>query len=328
MAEGIPAVRDTLLNCDPEAAVETIRALPESGEFVTAFDAYLEQYGCRAGTWELSSPTWQEDPASPLRLVRRILEEKPASPEESLREGARRREAAITEATRQLAGDEARLARFRELTKPFAHYIPIREGRAFWQLVLTGAMRSCLLQRGRVLVERGALKTADEVFYLSVEEMVSGMRGEDRDFATHVAERRAAWQFWAQRQPPASIGGKTEGMPDAGDAVADGVIKGLAASRGLITAKARVLRSIDDADRLQKGEVLVCAMSSPPWTPLFAIAAAVVTDSGGALSHPAIVAREYGIPCVVGTRIGTQRIRDGDVITVDGTNGVIQLEGM
>jgi len=87
-----------------------------------------------------------------------------------------------------------------------------------------------------------------------------------------------------------------------------------------------VLADIGDADRLQPGEVLVCAMSSPPWTALFAIAAAVVTDSGGILSHPAIVAREYGIPCVVGTRVGTQAIRDGAVITVDGEQGTVRIE--
>jgi pyruvate,water dikinase len=87
-----------------------------------------------------------------------------------------------------------------------------------------------------------------------------------------------------------------------------------------------VIRSLDEADRLQSGDVLVCRSTAPPWTPLFAIAAAVVTDTGGILSHSAIVAREYGIPAVVGTRVATERIPDGARVTVDGNAGEVRIE--
>jgi pyruvate,water dikinase len=88
-----------------------------------------------------------------------------------------------------------------------------------------------------------------------------------------------------------------------------------------------VVLSLDDSDRLALGEVLVCPATMPPWTPLFGIAAAVVTDHGGVLSHTAIVAREYQIPAVVGTKVGTSLIQDGQKITVDGGNGTVKLEG-
>jgi pyruvate,water dikinase len=103
-------------------------------------------------------------------------------------------------------------------------------------------------------------------------------------------------------------------------------IKGQAASKGVVRGRARVLRDLGEAERLQPGEILVCATTAPPWTPLFAIAAAVVTDSGGVLSHSAICAREYAIPCVVATQVATEMIRDGSTITVDGTAGVVRLE--
>jgi pyruvate,water dikinase len=93
-----------------------------------------------------------------------------------------------------------------------------------------------------------------------------------------------------------------------------------------MTGRARVIRSLSESDALEAGEVLVCRNTAPPWTPLFAIAGAVVTDVGGLLSHSAICAREYAIPCVVGTGVATLRIPDGAIITVDGTKGTINLQ--
>ncbi len=330
IADRLPSVRATLLESESKRVWDTIRGLSDGQEFVSAFEAYLEQYGCRAGSWSLSAPTWQEDPAAPLRMIRRILEEKPPTPEETLSEGAKRRAAVTKEIEDRLGDDADRLARFREMCEPLRYYIPIREARAYWQLVVTGIMRGLLLKRGQRLVERGVVVKEDDVLYLVPEEIESALLGEADDLSSLVDERREKWEFWAQRRPPEAIGGEGEAeLPDDGasSAVDDGVIRGVAASRGVVTARARVLADIGDADRLQRGDVLVCAMSSPPWTPLFALASGVVTDSGGILSHPAIVAREYGIPCVVGTRVGTEVIRDGAMITVDGDVGTVRVEG-
>jgi pyruvate,water dikinase len=104
------------------------------------------------------------------------------------------------------------------------------------------------------------------------------------------------------------------------------VINGVAASPGTATAKAKVVRSLAEASKLQAGDVLVCEMTLPPWTPLFSTASAVVADTGGILSHCAIVAREHRIPCVVGTMTGTSLIKDGQTITVDGSRGIVRIE--
>jgi pyruvate,water dikinase len=104
------------------------------------------------------------------------------------------------------------------------------------------------------------------------------------------------------------------------------IVNGNAASRGVVRGRARVIRELADADRLEPGDILVCTMTAPPWTPLFAIAGGVVTDTGGVLSHSAICAREYAIPCVVGTLVGTSTIPDGSFITVDGDRGLVRLE--
>jgi rifampicin phosphotransferase len=113
------------------------------------------------------------------------------------------------------------------------------------------------------------------------------------------------------------------GMPE----VEGQEIKGQAASKGIARGRARVIRRLSEAEKLQQGEILVCQTTAPPWTPLFAIAAGVVTDTGGVLSHSAICAREYAIPCVVATQIATRIIQDGALITVDGSRGVVRIEG-
>jgi pyruvate,water dikinase len=102
-------------------------------------------------------------------------------------------------------------------------------------------------------------------------------------------------------------------------------IKGVGASPGRATATAQVLHGPDDFDQMRPGDILVAGITTPAWTPLFAMASAVVTDIGGPLSHGSIVAREYGIPAVLGTGVATRRIRSGQRITVDGDAGVVTL---
>src|SRR5437660_12228835 len=109
---------------------------------------------------------------------------------------------------------------------------------------------------------------------------------------------------------------------DAGTAT---VLKGNGASKGEARGRARVVRGLDESDALQPGEILGCRATSPPWTPLFAVAAAVVTETGGVLSHSAICAREYAIPCVVGLQGAMAKIPEGALISVDGTRGTVTI---
>jgi pyruvate,water dikinase len=104
------------------------------------------------------------------------------------------------------------------------------------------------------------------------------------------------------------------------------VVQGLPGSRGVASGIARVVRTLAESDRIGEGDILVCEMTTPAWTPLFAGLAGIVADSGGPTSHCAIVAREFGIPAVVGTRLGTRLIPDGARITIDGGQGVVRIE--
>ena len=104
------------------------------------------------------------------------------------------------------------------------------------------------------------------------------------------------------------------------------VIKGTGASAGTVQGTVKVVHDLTEASKLQPGDIMVCEMTMPPWTPLFSIAAAVVADTGGVLSHCAIVSREYGMPCVVNTLIGTVALKDGMTVTVDGSQGLVRID--
>ena len=106
-----------------------------------------------------------------------------------------------------------------------------------------------------------------------------------------------------------------------------GTLMGVAGAPGAYTGTARVVRSLSEATELEDGEIMVCEMTLPPWVPVFSVAGAIVTDTGGVLCHTAIVAREFGVPAVVGTDTGTTAIQTGQTITVDGTKGLVYLDG-
>ncbi len=186
------------------------------------------------------------------------------------------------------------------------------------------------------------LDSPDDVAYLSTDEAAKAAALGDLRLQDTVSSRKQAIDAWLKLTPPLHVGVPAAARslrpaqrlfvkhfrgPDERVLQEGRVLRGLAASQGVVRGTARVIRDLSDADRLGTGEVLVCGVTSAPWTPLFAIAGAVVTDAGGILAHSAICAREYGIAAVVGTSMGTRMIPDGATVTVDGTAGTVTIEG-
>jgi pyruvate,water dikinase len=195
-----------------------------------------------------------------------------------------------------------------------------------------------LLELGRRFAEAGAFQGAEYIFWLEVAEVEAAVTALERsetliDHTEPVLERKALWQARKRLTPPAQLppnkkylGLNVEGLLAMGDIQQAGsMIKGVAASPGRVSGTARVLHGSQDFDQMQPGDVLVASITTPAWTPLFAMASAIVTDIGGPLSHGSIVAREYGIPAVLGTGVATRRIHNGQHITVDGGTGVVIL---
>jgi pyruvate,water dikinase len=199
--------------------------------------------------------------------------------------------------------------------------------------------RVVLICIGRKLVELGALTEPDDTIYLKYNEL-RYLIGDPENFDAKsiVAERRAVRAEQEKIRPPDFIGTATEsqlqfpylslwGFPEklSFDTETKGRVEGLGVSPGVIEGVAKVVSSPAEFDQVKHGDILVCQMTNPAWTPLFAIIGGIVCDAGGMVAHPAVMAREFGIPGVTGTGVATREIKTGDRLRVDGTNGVVEI---
>lgn len=321
----------------------------ESGRsFVADLNAYLEQYGLRQDLFDLGTPTWQENPTIALSTVRSYLQ---SGRDERAAYGAKQQAAEDA-----LAVARAELAAYPEAIRgQFEALLGIGRAGSFLQeehnfyidqqgLAL---VRLFYVQVGNRLVREGVLDAPDDIFLLYADEIKSlfanpSAEGQVDHVRSLVQTRGEQLKIAETLTPPPFIGPPPQ-EPQAPDnpmnrsterffggppqqAEASNQIKGNAGSRGTVTGVARVVRSLEEAASLQPGEILVATTTMPPWTPLFAVAAAVVTETGGPLSHCAIVAREYGIPAVVGAHGATKMIVSGQRITVDGGRGIVTID--
>ena len=303
------------------------------------FRAYLDEFGWRSDVFELSDKTWRENPVIPLNTLQGyILLDDSADPDARYQDAVQLRESLLTQARERLADDPAKLGQFNGMYESARHYLPITENHNYYiDQVGNGVMRLPILDLGRRLVAKGAVADVDDVFLLYLAEIREGLRGADQK--SKVAQRKADIEQWSKVVPVPAIGeppephgdpmeaaiGKMFGMPIE-PSTDPNVINGIGASPGTVQGRARIVHDLSEASKVQPGDVLVCEVTMPPWTPLFSIASAVVADTGGVLSHCAIVSREYGMPCVVGTQIGTAALQDGMMLTVDGSQGIVRID--
>jgi pyruvate,water dikinase len=232
---------------------------------------------------------------------------------------------------------------FRPALKNARRTLPLRENPKHHFLLYATEIRRTILELARRLVAKGLLSREEDVFFLTREELAAAADSAERGAAAPglpeiVSARRALYERYRAWTPPEAIPMREVAeieravqqgeLPGAAEqqAVAPsamGALHGIAASSGVVTARARVALTPDDGAEIEPGEVLVAPFTDPGWTPLFTVAGAVVMDLGGLLSHGAIVAREYGIPAVVNTRSATTMLRTGQLITVDGNTGTV-----
>jgi rifampicin phosphotransferase len=235
-----------------------------------------------------------------------------------------------------LAGNGKRLARFERLLAEAQRFDRAREEQTRELTLPWPVMRRAVLRLGEALAAARRLERPADVFFLRRYEVVSGIAGSEEDLASLVRTRRAAWERQQRLVPPLQVGtvppmfqrlvdGYVAAMRDP---VADaGAMVGIPASSGRAAGPARIVRGPADFGRVQQGDILVASMTTPAWTPLFHRVAAVVTDNGGVGAHASIVAREYGIPAVVGLGDVTAMLHDGDQVEVDGGAGTVRRAG-
>jgi pyruvate,water dikinase len=333
-----PQVIDALRNVPSSSAHAALAESEQGRAFRGAVQEFCVKYGWRAAELDLAEPTWAEQPAPVYTMVREYASRDDYDPEAEFKSLVAARQAREKLLFEQISGGPVEM--FRQVLAGAQQYLPIQEDHNFWiDQVGLSVQRVPALEAGRRLATSGRLADAADVFLLQYEELQDALRGGKGDLRELVERRRQERDEYRKIAPPPALGtpppaemaddpmlSKFFGAPPP-QHPDPRIINGNAASAGQITGTARVILSLDDADRLSAGEILVCPATMPPWTPLFAIASAVVTDHGGILSHTAIVAREYQIPAVVGTKVGTALIQDGQTITVDGAKGTVKLEG-
>lgn len=320
-------------------------------EFAAAFSRYQAEFGFRALRYELADPTLIEVPSVTLALIRDQLLRK-YDPDAEAVVAEKGREAALAEARAALASHSAtERERFEcDLERARAYY-PTREDNEFFTVSAPLALlRFAAIEAGRRLQARGIIEAPDDVFFLEIEELRALLSGDELTVLP-IAARKGMRQ-WALAHPGPASYGRDPGPPPsfgpfpeetrrtmramfwfaervfAEDASARRqqnatALKGIPASPGTYTGPVRIVMGEDEFGKLRAGDVLVCPITSPVWSVLFPSVGALVTDSGGILSHPAIISREYGIPAVVATGNATALLQDGQRVTVDGATGTI-----
>ncbi len=336
LAKTIAAVRDAILVEDlADNALDGLAAIPEAAPFLEAFASYLDEFGWRSGG-EFSSPTWAEAPATPLAMLRAYMQTEGYDPAAEQRRLVEERDAVYEETMSQLDPDAR--ARLEDIVDAARSVCRLMEDHNFWmdQRLLT-MPRRLVLAAGRRLVSKGELAEETNVFYLRGQELVDALRGDLTGVRDTALKRKEEFEHWSTVEPPRSIGAPIppgdrgrimDETPESGTARMQGnELRGNGSSAGVARGPVRIVPELSDAGRLRPGDVLVTVATLPPWTPLFAVASAVVTETGGVLSHTAITAREYKLPAVLAVAGATTLLKDGQLVEVDGAAGTVKVAG-
>ncbi len=315
--------------------LDEIAAVDGGSSFVEELRRFLAAHG-HLGTMreDLSEPSWNEDPGPLLAELGRRLragDAPPVRPATDRVELAERRAAVVRTVLADRPDD---LAAFESLVASAGAIGHLTEGHNYWiDRMCSDRLRRLSRRVGRRLVTDGVIDDPEDIVFLWRAE-VSDLLRAPHDCRALVADRAEAHAANERLRPPAKLGTVTPPDPNAKvdpfeggrfAVQADGSLRGTGASAGVARGIARLVDGPDDFERVAPGDIVVAIASNPGWLPLFAIAGGFVTDTGGVLSHAAVVAREFGVPAVVGTREGTKRITDGSMIEIDGTTGLVRL---
>ncbi|MDN5858954.1 MAG: phosphoenolpyruvate synthase [Pseudonocardia sp.] len=316
-----PQLSAAFAELDGPALLDKVRDLPA---FAAVLREFLAEFGHRETTSPLlmTAPTWGDAPETVLALVSVLAAGPPRPPGPDLAAAAEQRLAAHPLVRRLGAAAGAR-----RIVVAARAGIAFREDTHFHATAAVPVLRRVVLEAGRRLVAAGVLPAAEAVFHLRLEELETvadpaGISPQDAERLRASMRARSARRDELAGVPMINTADLFPPPPDAADAL----VRGVAASAGRASGPVRVVGGPEAFGTLRDGDVLVCPYTNPSWTPLFQRAAAVVVDSGGPGSHAAIVAREYGIPAVMGTGSGTAVLTDGRLVTVDGNAGLV-LDG-
>ncbi len=317
-----PTLRDLFAQTETYPLQSALQQSEPGRAFLRNFAAFLAQYGHRETGLTISQPAWKDQPEVVLGMLK-VLAATESQEADSYRVWKRTCDELLAHSI--LGAPLLRNLFLKALTQARC-FFQMREDTHFYATLAQPPMRRVALELGRRLEQVGALGTATDVFHLRLDELESlgepWPPSEKTLGQVHalVAQRKTKREALATKPivDPRLLAIEAHGR--VGENV---ILSGSAGSPGIVSGPARIVHDVSEFGKLQPGDVLIAPVTNPAWTPLFQRAVAVVVDTGGLASHAAIVAREYGVPAVMGTLNGTQQLRDGQWIQVDGNRGLV-----
>ncbi|GHB55091.1 putative phosphoenolpyruvate synthase [Streptomyces cirratus] len=319
-----------LQGVEDEGFLDDLAKLPGGAQAHDAIEDYLVRYGMRcAGEIDITRPRWRERPTT---LVPAILDNvrnfAPGAAERRFEEGrqkAQKKEADVLSRLRALPDGDRKARETKRMIDRVRTFIGYREYPKYDIVSRSFVYKRALLEEAERLVRAGVLTEKEDVFYLTFQEFHDVVRSHRFD-GRLVEQRKDAFRTYRALTPPRVLTSDGEAVTGAyrRDDVPAGALAGLPVSAGTVEGRARVVLDMAQAD-LEAGEILVTTFTDPSWTPLFVATAGLVTEVGGLMTHGAVIAREYGLPAVVGVEGATRLIRDGQRIRVHGTDGYVEI---
>jgi rifampicin phosphotransferase len=325
-----PGVVAFLRNVEDEGFLDELPNLAGGLEARDAIQAYLDKYGMRCvGEIDITRPRWSERPTTLVPMILGNIENfEPGASRRRFEQGrqeAWKKEQELLERLRALPDGDRKAEETKAMIDRLRTFVGYREYPKYGMISRYFVYKQALLEEAERLVRAGVLHDREDIFYLRLQELHDVVRTKQVDDQL-IRQRKEAFSTYRALTPPRVL--TSDGETIAGayrrQDVPAGALVGLPVSTGDVEGRARVILDMTEAN-LEAGDILVTAYTDPSWSPAFVTIKGLVTEVGGQMTHGAVIAREYGLPAVVGVENATRLIRDGQRIRVNGTNGYVEI---
>jgi pyruvate,water dikinase len=331
-AKASPGLMELVQNADASEILRSLEESEDGRQFKAELDVFLEEYGHRGGAErDPIHHRWRHKPELVFHSIKPMLalgeEDDPAVFEQRLQKRMlKTKEECLERIGKQPLGflKAAFFKWFVNLTQDYFYY---RDYERFYNDKNMSRPREMYTAIAKNFIKRGLMTDPEDIFFLGKEEVVAVDDGKlsAKDIELRVGSRRRVYERYTNREPPKYIRGwetfDDDRLPDDGQG-----LRGIAASSGVVTGRARVCRKLEEIYKVEKGDILITVATDPGWTTVFSIIGGVVVETGGVVAHAVMISREYGIPCVANLTQACDLIPDGQMITVDGNNGRVVID--
>lgn len=325
-----PAVIEFFQHASDGTFFEDLAKLEGGRAVIDAMRGYLEKYGMRcSGEIDITRTRWREQPTALIPMIlSNIKNFDPHLSRVKFEQGKREAEQKgqdLLKRLEQLPGGKRKAKKTKKMISVLRHFIGYREYPKYAFIKRYDIYKQALMKEAALLVRKGVIREKEDIYYLSFEELRETVRTNHLDYRI-IDERKGDYEVYEKLKPPRVM--TSEGEVIFGeyhtDHVPQGALVGIPVSSGIIEGRARVILKMEDT-HLEEGDILVTTFTDPSWTPLFVSVKGLVTEVGGLMTHGSVIAREYGLPAVVGVENATKLIKDGQMIRVNGTEGYIEM---